>query len=340
MYEIKELYIYDRERFSKFLNHSVVIKKKLNAINLTMNVSVNGKLTFYKRDTRYPLNIIDRTISHVYETPILHLESIVLPESMRGMTYHFKYKHTENELILTHLSYDTGADVLYTENKYSKLRMYAKALQVSHEEVIFDGILANEIQMEILDMMEGGPSVPLIENVIIESPIAGAVKSQVNIPHKRQSIPETDLLVLDFANWLLGTHKHEEFCGMGYNFQERYLDIITKLITEYISESKAFIEGLNIKKQAFALSKDFRLNTKFIESRYIKEFIHEHEQYDDIYQILIGSFRRERSITATNDIIAKEDVVRINIAVSTIVEQIYRRGEQLSYIEWKKYKNK
>jgi len=340
MDEIKTLYQYDRERFSRFLNGPVVIKKKLNAINISMNVGIDGSLTFFKRDTRYPLNIIDRTISSVYESPISHLKSVDISESMRGMTYHFKYKHTENELILTHLSYDTGADVLYTENKYSKLRMYAKSLGVSHESIIFDGILANDIQMDILGMMEGGPSVEMIEDTIIESPIVGCVKVQTTEPVKRQTNPETDLLVLDFANWLLGTHKHEEFCGMGYNFQERYLDIVSKLITEYISDSKAFIEGLNIKKQAFALSSNFRLCTKFIESKYIKEFIYKNEQYDDIYQILIGSFRKERHIHATNDIIAKEDVVRINMAVSTIVEQIYRRGEQLSYIEWKKYKNK
>jgi len=146
----------------------VVITEKIDAARITFQVK-DGRLTIWRKDERYPISIVDRTLMQYYEKAIDHITSVidyaVIPENYRFGCYYFssltpnktQYKRMpKNHLVLT--------DVRITDQEGEKIkdngetiRKWATELRIEPAPIIFEGHLTDKQKERVLDYIKLTP---------------------------------------------------------------------------------------------------------------------------------------------------------------------------------------
>ena len=155
----------------------------------------------------------------------------------------------------------------------------------------------------------------------------------------KSSNDEIGLLMYKFIEWLNETSAISSITPSGDSPDEKYIDLMSVLISKFISDNSVFIKDLDLKKPTFALLPEFKLNPKFIKNEKIQKFIKDNPNLGDIYKILISSFRKERKKTTS---IIDENMKRyINNYVRLInakTKQAITNESYYSFSDWKKFK--
>ena len=164
--------------------------------------------------------------------------------------------------------------------------------------------------------------------------------TQMQLQNKGEKISndEIGLLLYRFIEWLNESDKLNSVTSNSASSEEKYLDIMSKLVSMFIEDNSVFIKDIDIKKPTFAILPEFRLNPKFIKNQKIQEFIANNPEFSDIYKILISSFRRERKKTTQiiDETLKKyiNNYVRlIKLKTNEAVTESY-----MTFSEWKKFK--
>lgn len=149
---------------------------------------------------------------------------------------------------------------------------------------------------------------------------------------------EIGLLLYKFIEWLGESNKLNDITIEGKSSDERYLDIMSKLVSMFIENNPIFLKDLDIKKPVFALLPEFRLNPSFIKNPKIQEFINSNPDIADIYKIFISSFRKERKkCTAIIDENLKK-YINNYVRLIKLKTNITTNESYCTYTEWKKFK--
>jgi hypothetical protein len=156
----------------------------------------------------------------------------------------------------------------------------------------------------------------------------------------KQRIENTDgaeefsAVLYTFITWIEEKNKLKNIKISGSSEEERYIDLISELVTSFIADNKVFLKSLNIKKQDYAKAPEFDLNTKFLKNPDIVQFIKNNKDSEDIYRIILTSFRKVRKRT-TNKI--DENLIKqMNLVIRKIQEITSPVNESfLTFKEWK-----
>lgn len=154
-----------REKLETLLKNHVVIVEKFSACNFYLQ-RIGNQIYFYRKDDFTPINIVDRTVSRLYENAISffsRFEYDDFPENHRfGFEYfpnnkpgEIEYSYIpENRLILTRLmiknNYGKTTKIIDDEKI---LENWASILNVSHNSSIFAGELSKEQQNSIIEII-------------------------------------------------------------------------------------------------------------------------------------------------------------------------------------------
>lgn len=135
------------------LNLKVKITEKISGNKFSFEFN-KGVFTFYKRQTDYPINKIDRSLVRLYEEPIQYFES--LPEKIKlqiPVKWRFSFEYfnnnsplsfityqnlPKNKLVLTHILKPNGSII---EDK-AVLEKWAELFNTSGPPIIFEGYLS------------------------------------------------------------------------------------------------------------------------------------------------------------------------------------------------------
>ena len=152
---------------------------------------------------------------------------------------------------------------------------------------------------------------------------------------QKETNDEFGLVLYSFISWLEEHSILNDFIADGTDEDTKYLDLITRVAKRFIDENKVFLKGLNIKKPEFAKAPEFALNTKMIKNSDVVEFISKHKEYEEIFKIILSSFRKiKKRKTARIDDNLKN---QINLTVKKIKEVTTSSNESfLSFKDWKK----
>lgn len=152
------------ELFSSY----VTVTEKIDAARITFQVR-DGMLSIWRKDERYPISIIDRTLMQYYEKAIDHITSVidyaVLPENYKFGCYYFsslapnkiQYKRMpKNNIVLTDVRIldDTGERI---KDNGETIRKWATELRVEPAPIIFEGYLTDKQKVKILDYIKLTP---------------------------------------------------------------------------------------------------------------------------------------------------------------------------------------
>ena len=128
-----------------------------------------GRFNFYKRDQRYPITLVDRTLMKYYEKPINYIESLpphILNEIPRGWRFGLEYfsnnqpieiaydRLPKNNLILSyvHTKNDNGKPASTIQDQ-EQLNNWADLLGVERPPIVFQGMLTDDQKNQILDFL-------------------------------------------------------------------------------------------------------------------------------------------------------------------------------------------
>ena len=151
----------------------------------------------------------------------------------------------------------------------------------------------------------------------------------------KETNDEFGLVLYTFINWVEEFDVYTDFIADGVDEDDKYLDLMTRVVKRFIDENKIFLKGLDIKKPDFAKAPEFALNTKMIRSKEVVDFIRTHKEFEEIFKILLSSFRKEkkRKTTRIDDNLKNQ----INLVVQQIKKVTTKTNESfLSFSDWKK----
>ncbi len=171
---ISHLYdIYNKkgEDFIKGLfNSYVTVNEKMDGSAFVFERDLEtGRFNFYKRDLKYPITLVDRTLMKYYEKPINYIESLpphIIQEIPRGWRFGLEYFSTnkpveiaydrlpKNNLILSyvHTKSENGKPMETIQDK-EKLNTWADLIGVERPPIVFQGYLTSKQKTEILDFL-------------------------------------------------------------------------------------------------------------------------------------------------------------------------------------------
>lgn len=156
------------EFITELFSSYVVVTEKIDAARITFQVK-DGMLSIWRKDERYPISIIDRTLMQYYEKAIDHITSVidhaVLPENYRFGCYYFssltpnktQYKRMpKNNIVLTDVRVldETGTKI---KDNGETIRKWATELRVEPAPIIFEGYLTDKQKIKILDYIRLTP---------------------------------------------------------------------------------------------------------------------------------------------------------------------------------------
>jgi len=132
----------------KLFSNNVYITEKIDGSRFAFEKN-NNKLSFFKRDERTPITMVDRTVMKYYESAISHIESLDLDLIPEGIRFGFEYFTNSspgsivydlvpvNGLILTDVVTSGVPDT-----NIDSLVKYAKIFKTSPPPIIFNGKLS------------------------------------------------------------------------------------------------------------------------------------------------------------------------------------------------------
>jgi cytidyltransferase-like protein len=128
-----------------------------------------GRFNFYKRDQRYPITLVDRTLMKYYEKPINYIESLpphILNEIPRGWRFGLEYfsnnqpveiaydRLPKNNLILSYIhTKNENGKPSSTIQDQEQLNNRADLLGVERPPIVFQGMLTDDQKNQILDFL-------------------------------------------------------------------------------------------------------------------------------------------------------------------------------------------
>lgn len=159
-----------KDFIDNLFNSYVTINEKMDGSAFVFERdNETGRFNFYKRDQRYPITLVDRTLMKYYEKPINYVESLpphILNEIPRGWRFGLEYfsnnqpveiaydRLPKNNLILSyiHTKNENGKPASTIQDQ-EQLNNWADILGVERPPIVFQGMLTEDQKNQILDFL-------------------------------------------------------------------------------------------------------------------------------------------------------------------------------------------
>ena len=272
--KLKDIYASNNtNKFNSLLKQRVIVTEKISSPSFGVRRR-KTHFDYYKSNNNAPMNLVDRTVSSLYEMGIKHikgLQSYIKEEMPNNWKFCFEYlpdtsissieydSTPKNGLILTHIQ-----DV-YEDGRIKKvltdpgvLTKWANKLEVQGPSIIYDGILS-EIQANKLRelLQENKPNISFTKAMfsVFDS---NSYKSTLNNTLDKS----IDGLILTFVdNKKISPYKLEDFSKVHEDFQKSndiyqltVLDILeyisfytlSEIVLEEESKDRRYLELISI----------------------------------------------------------------------------------------------
>jgi len=169
--KLKDIYAStNANKFNSLLKQRVVVTEKISSPSFGVRRRQN-RFDYFKSNSNTPMNLVDRTVSSLYEMAIKHvsgLQSYIKEEMPDNWKFCFEYlpessissidyeNTPTNGLILTHIQ-DVSEDgrIKKVLTDPSILRKWSSKLEVQGPSIIFDGVLTGEQSDRLRILLDG-----------------------------------------------------------------------------------------------------------------------------------------------------------------------------------------
>lgn len=350
------------EYLNKFLSETITITEKLDTYRILFEKQ-NDKLVFYKKDNT-PLNLIERTITNVWEDAIIELTTIIgdtiLPE---GLTFGIAYTPVERPIrlpyskipkyILTDISLRKNNKICESFN-YEEVTKWASILHIGRPPIIFEGKLTeDQIQTifnygicnfdnivennfaEIINNLFGKSysEEGIIEGIIIKNndELIQLISHEFNLLNESYQKEENtrdyyDIILLKLNNFL---DSYNLPILESKTSDEMYLEITSDVFNNFCNKNPLIVENL---KPDFLTPPAYgyygNLNLLLIKNKKTLDILEKGGKiYEALYRVIVTSLRKTKKHYG---LISESDATKFNTYVNVIKNLI---NEEIEFID-------
>jgi cytidyltransferase-like protein len=357
------------------LNNYLLVSEKLDGIKVYIQRK-DSDIMIYKRDSRYPISKIDRTLISIYENLYDFIEGIdveKMPENWRFCFEYFFSNHTneikydrmpKNGLVLTNIlvknsSYKTVKGI----NDPTILEKWSNILEVDSSPVIFKGFLKSKQKESFIRLINEKSSYidfmnllnPNLQSTFLNESKGKEIDSIVfqfyNLGKEELVFQIKDCIVEKVNNTtdiysiiILDVIEFIEHNGLFVNDflkgdkEQRYLNLISNIFNNYYESNKDKFNNIDFQSADFVDKNNFDLNTKFIENKKTLKLVENNKNAPELFKMILSSFRKKRD--KETNIFTKQVVSDFNSIVTRIQEIIdLERPEYPTFADYLKVKN-
>jgi hypothetical protein len=335
---------------NKFLNEELIITEKLDTYRILFEKQ-NDKLLFFKKDNT-PINLIERTITNVWEDAIIELTTIIGDIKINeGLRFGLAYTPVERPIripysnvpkyVLTDVTFRKNNKVVETYD-YNEVTKWASVLNVARPPVIFSGKLSEE-QKTVLkkyglrefDQLNEGNFAKIIENLfnktyssenIIEGIIIQGEKDLAQIisyefeilneayQKEEYSRDYYDIILLSLNKFLDNYSIPVLECKLP---DEIYLELISDVFNKFCQKHPLIVEGI---KSEYLTPPAFgyygNLNLLLIKNKKTLEILENGGKiYEALYKIILSSLKKPKKEFG---LLTEESIKKFNTYVNLI----------------------
>lgn len=129
------------------------------------------------------------------------------------------------------------------------------------------------------------------------------------------------LVILDLLEYFDTSVDWEKVRYYSKNENTNYIEVISEIFNDYVDKNAHKFIGFKLDKLSFSHDKSFKLNKKFISNQRTLKLL-ENPILEDLFQAMIGNFRKEK--TKTSGLFNETNIERINIIVNKLNNQSKR----------------
>jgi len=314
----------------KFLNDDVVITEKLDTYRILFEKQ-GDKLVFFKKDNT-PINLVERTLTNVWEDAIIELSTIIDGEKLpEGLRFGISYTPVERPIripytnlpkyILTDVTLRNGNKVVEAF-EYDEVEKWAATLSLARPPVIFKGKLNEKQRNTILnyglkkyDEIEDSNNFSsiiknlfgktysdqdIVEGIIIKSnkDLAQIVSYEFDILNEayqkeKFSRDYYDIILINLNNFL---DSYKLPVLESNSSDKMYLDLICDIFNKFCKKNPMILEDVKedyLTPPSFGYFGD--LNLLLINNKETLDILEKGGKiYEALFRVILSSFRKPK----------------------------------------------
>jgi hypothetical protein len=296
---LQEIYAKRGEEWTRnFLSSGLRVTEKAEAYRFSFELSKNGKLRFYGKNSEKPLNRIDRTVSDLYEGAISKIEK--LPEAIvtnlpKSHRFGFSWA-PEKGLTLTDITVRQYGKVVKQINENHVIGKWANLLHVKSGEEI-EGLIDKSVVESLMESLKTGVH-PIFEKAPQKTFILKGDDGIAKIaPLCEREVREQKSQVFDLL--MLQMYEHiqkldfDRFVFRSERPDERYIELVSEAFNRFVEEKGSEFLEMGIKKPSF-LEKSGKFNRRWVRNSKTLSILESHKDYEYLLGIFLVNLRKPK----------------------------------------------
>jgi hypothetical protein len=332
---LQEIYAKRGEEWTRnFLSSGLRVTEKAEAYRFSFELSKNGKLRFYGKNSEKPLNRIDRTVSDLYESAISKVEK--LPEAIvlnLPKSHRFGFSWVpERGLTLTDITVRQYGKVIKQINENHIIAKWANLLHVKSGEEL-EGLIDGSVIESLMTSLKNGQQ-PIFESAPQKTFILKGDDGIAKIaPLCEREVREQKSQVFDLL--MLQMYEHiqrldfDRFVFRSERPDERYIELVSEAFNRFVEEKGSEFLEMGIKKPSF-LEKSGKFNRRWVRNPKTLSILESHKDYEYLLGIFLVNLRKPKK---PGGLLTESFVENFNQKIYTLEESV-RNAEDSGFPEF------
>lgn len=136
--------------------------------------------------------------------------------------------------------------------------------------------------------------------------------------HSVYNIDTNEIILVDVLSFILtrGINKTD---FLSNDKENKYIELLSNIFNDYVN-SKKDLQNIEIDKAKFVKGSEFDVNLKLIKSDETRRILKQSKNYENLYKIILGSFRRKRNEDKESVIMNAQVIQNFNRIIDKINE--------------------
>jgi hypothetical protein len=295
-----------KDKAKHALKKEVVITEKYDAFRFYVEREKNGKFIYYGKNSDRPLNNIDRTLTDIYESAILHFESLSSDLKKQIPSNHkfgLSWFPDRNKFLLSDVSIKSKDGKTFKAKNEKVLERWSSILKVDLAKEVFRGHLTESDFSAIVESSTEENFERLVENISLSLPSGTSAlvfetsEGLFKIGKKPEASGKRgdlfDILLLDICEHLENTNV-DRIKVSETRADDCYIEIISEIFNSYVNKKGQDYLSTTLDKPEF-MQKAGRMNTAWLKNKMTRQIVESDSRYEYLFGVFLSHMRKPKN---------------------------------------------
>ena len=328
-----------KDKAKHALKKEVVITEKYDAFRFYVEREKNGKFIYYGKNSDRPLNNIDRTLTDIYESAILHFESLSSDLKKQIPSNHkfgLSWFPDRNKFLLSDVSIKGKDGKTFKAKNEKVLERWSSILKVDLAKEVFRGQLNESDFSAIVESSTEENFEKLVENISLSLPsgtsalVFETAEGLFKIGKKAEQTSKRgdlfDILLLDICEHLEKTNV-DRIKVSESRADDCYIEIVSDIFNSYVYKKGQDYLSTTLDKPEF-MQRAGRMNTAWIKNKTTKQIVESDSRYEYLFGVFLSHMRKPKN---PSGLLSAPLVEKFNAKIERINQL---SGDDYSFLEF------